>query len=281
TGLGGGTGSGASPVIARLAREADTPLLCLATLPFAFEGNGIMKKATEGLKKLRAYADAIVRVPNEMLLGRDEADIPAEEAFARSQRIAAEAVLSLWRLLAHTGVYSLDFACIHTLLRHCDGFCHFAAVETSGAERGKAAADEVAKHPLLDKGKVLKKAAGIIVGISGGQDLAIGEVQAVMARLQEKLPEEAWTRTGVAIDSDFDGRLSVIVLSAEHWKEPLMDDERAQLGFSFDNRIRQEQGQLPFAPTKKGSFDNLEPTIHDNQDLDVPTYIRRNIKLPR
>jgi len=102
-----------------------------------------------------------------------------------------------------------------------------------------------------------------------------------MKRLNEKLPDDAWTSIGVAIDPVFDGRLSVIVLVAEQWKEPLMDDERPQLGFSFDNNVSQEQGQLPFAPTKKGSFDNLEPTIHENEDLDVPTYIRRNIKLPR
>jgi len=281
TGLGGGTGTGAAPVIARLAREADTPVLCLTTMPFELEGKGIMNKAQEGLKKLRTYADAIVQVPNEMMLEKEEVDIPAEEAFARSQQVLTEAVFALWRLLAHTGIYNLDFACIQILLRHCDGFCHFASVDIAGENRGRTAADQLAGHPMLNKGKALKRAAGIIVGISGGQDLTMGEVQAVMKRLNEKLPDDAWTSIGVAIDPVFDGRLSVIVLVAEQWKEPLMDDERPQLGFSFDNNVSQEQGQLPFAPTKKGSFDNLEPTIHENEDLDVPTYIRRNIKLPR
>jgi len=278
-GFGGGTGTGASPVLARLAQESDTAVLCLVTMPFEMEGKGVMNKAKEGIKKLRSYANAIVLIPNEMMLEKNENDIPVEEAYARSHKLLSNAVFSLWRLLAYTGICSLDFASLQILLRNCDGFCHFAEIEVAGEHRARAAVDRLNTHPLL--GRVLKKAVGVIVGIRGGKDLTINEMEIIMNRLYEKLPDDTWTNLGVAVEPEFNGRISIIVLAAEAWKEPLMKDDRQQLGFTFDSGQNEEQGQLPFAPTRKGSFEGVEPTVHENEDLDIPTFIRRNIKLPR
>ena len=86
---------------------------------------------------------------------------------------------------------------------------------------------------------------------------------------------------GVAVDPAFNKQLSAIVLVAEQWKEPLMDDARRQMGFTFNRRLPVEQGELPLETVGKGRFANGESTIHEGHDLDVPTYIRRDIKLPR
>ena len=127
----------------------------------------------------------------------------------------------------------------------------------------------------------MAKSAGILVGLTGGNDMKLSELETVMNRLQERVPEGVWVNFGVAIDPAFKGRLSAIVLVAEQWKEPLMDDARRQMGFTFNRRLSAEQGELPLETVGKGRFSNLDSTIHDGQDLDVPTYIRRGIKLPR
>ena len=280
-GLGGGTGTGAVPVITRIAREAGTLVLCLLTLPFKLEGSPVVAKAEDALKRIRPHADAIVRISNETLVSRSDADLTVEQAFARGREAIQSGIFSLWRLLAENGICGLDFACVQTMLRNCDGFCHFASAEAEGEGRADAVADGILKHRLLNGGKVLGKSAGIIVGLTGGHDLKLSEMERVMARIQKKLPEEIWMNFGVAVDPAFEHCLAAIVLVAEQWKEPLMDDARRQMGFPFDRRSPAAQGELPFELIGKGRFANLDPTILDNQDLDVPAYVRRDIKLPR
>jgi cell division protein FtsZ len=279
-GLGGGTGSGAVPVITRIAREAGALVLTMVGMPFTFEGKKVARVAEESLKRIRTHADAIIRIPNERLVERSDADLPVEQAFARSHQVMMDGIFGLCRMLSKNGVCGLDFACIHTMLRNCDGFCHFASADGSGEKRAEEVVDTILKHRLLNKGKMLENAAGIVIGLTGGHDLKLSEIEAVMERLQEKMPEEVWLNFGVAVDPGFEGRLSAVVLVAEQWKEPLVDSASRQMGF-FNNRGPMAQGELPLESAGKGNFTYVDPTIHNNQDLDVPTYIRRDIKLPR
>jgi cell division protein FtsZ len=280
-GLGGGTGSGAVPVITRIAREAGSLVLAMVAMPFAFEGKKILKVAEESLKRIRTHADAIIRIPNERLIDRADTDLPAEQAFARSHQVMTDGIFSLSRLLSRNGVCGLDFACIHTMLRNCDGFCHFAVVENSGKNRSEKVVDALLSHPLLGKGKLLESAAGVVIGLTGGDDLRLSEIESVMNRIQEHLPEDVWMNFGVVVDPGFKDRLSTVVLAAEQWKEPLVDGAGRQMGFRFSARLGQEQGELPLETVGKGAFAYVDPTILNNQDLDVPAYIRRDIKLPR
>ncbi|MDF7825564.1 cell division protein FtsZ [Pontiellaceae bacterium B12227] len=277
-GLGGGTGSGAVPVITRIAREAGALVLTMVATPFKFEGAKVMRVAEEALKRIRTHADAIIRIPNERLFERSDADLPVEQVFARSHQVMMDGIFALGRMLTRNGICGLDFASIHTMLRNCDGFCHFASADGSGENRAETVAESLLAHRLLNKGKMLESTAGIIVGLTGGQDLKLSEIEAVMSRIQEKLPEEVWMNFGVAVEPGFEGRLSVIALVAEQWKEALVDSNR-QMGLSFNKKSG--QGELLLEATGKGEFTYTDPTIHNNQDLDVPTYIRRDIKLPR
>lgn len=280
-GLGGGTGSGAVPVITRIAREAGTLVLCMVSLPFGFEGKLMAKKADEALKRIRTHADAIIRIPNERLIGRSDRELPAEEAFARSRILMEDGIRAVHRLLTENSVCGLDFACLQIMLRNCDGFCHFGSAEAEGAERAGQLAEAILGHSLLNGGKLLSAAAGIIVGLIGGPDLRLSEVETVMNRIRELLPDNAWFNFGLAIDPAAKKRLSAVVLAAEQWKEPLMDDARRQMGFTFNRRLPTEQGELPLETAGKGRFSEVDSTIHSGQDLDVPTYIRRDIRLPR
>ncbi|MDF7798917.1 cell division protein FtsZ [Pontiellaceae bacterium B1224] len=278
-GLGGGTGSGAVPVITRIAREAGALVLIMVAMPFKFEGPKITRIAEESLKRIRSHADAIIRIQNERLVDRSDSDLPAEEAFARSHQVMMDAVFSIGRLLSRNGICGLDFASIHTMLRNCDGFCHFASAEGAGKDRAKAVADHILTHRLLNKGRMLESAVGLVVGLTGGRDLKLDEIECVMNRIHEKLPAAVWLNFGVAVDPAFEGRLSAITLVAEQWKEPLVDGGNRQMGLSFNKNSG--QGELPLETTGKGEFTYTDPTVHNNQDLDVPTYIRKDIKLPR
>ena len=281
-GLGGGTGSGAVPVITRIAREAGTLVLAMVGMPFKFEGKKIVQVAEDSLKRLRTHADAIVRIPNERLLERSDADLPVEQSFARSHQVMMDGILSLWHLLSRCGVCGLDFACVHTMLRNCDGFCHMAVVEGSGPEKASAVVDGLLSHPLLAKGKLLAAAEGVVIGMTGGHDLKLSEVETVMNRIQEKLERhDVWLNFGVVTDDAFAGRFSVVALVAEQWQEPLVDSSGRQMGFRFNPAHSTEQGELMLETVGKGQFAYVDPTVHNNQDLDVPTYIRREIKLPR
>ncbi|WP_372796371.1 cell division protein FtsZ [Pontiella sp.] len=279
-GLGGGTGSGALPVITRIAREAGALVLTMVATPFKFEGAKINRIADEAIKRLRSHSDAIIRIENERLVDRSDADLPAEQAFARSHQVMMDGIFSISRLLTRNGVVGLDFACIHTMLRNCDGFCNFASADGAGDDRAKTVVETLLKHRLLNKGRMLEGAAGAVIGLTGGHDLRLSEIDDVMTQLQEKLPDEVWLNFGVAVDPAFEGRLSAIILVAEQWKEPLVDHNR-QMGLSFNKNLNPGQGELLLETTGKGEFTNSDPTIHNNEDLDVPTYIRRDIKLPR
>jgi len=277
TGLGGGTGSGAVPVITRLAHGTGALVLCLASMPFKLEGNMPTRIAEDALKRIRTHADAIVRIPNERLLDRADADLTAEQIFPRGHQVMSDAVFALCRMISQNGVCDLDFACIQTMLSNCDGFCHFASAVADGEERASTVADGIIKHPLMAKGTLLAGASGMIIGLTGGQDLKMSEIEGVMERIQEKLPADVWLNFGVTIEPEYEGRLSAVVLVAEQWKEPLVGSSGRQI----DLRYGGAQGELPLETVGKGRFTNLDPTILGNQDLDVPAYVRRDIKLPR
>jgi len=277
-GLGGGTGSGALPVITRIAREAGALVLTMATTPFKFEGAKIARVANDAMKRLRTHSDAIIRIENERLVDRDDADLPVEQAYARSHQVMMDGIFSIGRLLTRNGVVGLDFACIHTMLRNCDGFCNFASADGSGEDRAHTVVESLTMHRLLNKGRMLEAAVGVVIGLTGGKDLKLSEVDEVMSNLQEKLPDDIWINYGVATDPAFEGRLSAIVLVAEAWKEPLVDNRQRDL---FSKGKNTGQGELLLETTGKGEFTHTDATIHNNEDLDVPTYIRRDIKLPR
>lgn len=274
TGLGGGFGTGAAPVIARMARNFGAATLFFTITPFPFEGAVAQGKAHSAVRKLRTYADAIVQMPNALI--QPDGDALLEDSLERSSRTLAAGVIGLWRMLAYTGVCNLDFTSLQTMLSYCDAFCRFACATATGEGRANALIDSLRNHPLVKDSAVFEKAPGIIIGITGGEDMKLSEVQQIVEALTPK-GDECWVKLGIATDPAFAGRLSAIVLAAEAWKEPLVDDGRGGLKpLAGDGK----QGELPGLKRSR-TFGGAERTIWNGEDLDVPTYIRRKIKLPR
>jgi cell division protein FtsZ len=272
-GFGGGFGTGASPVVARMARQAGVATLFFTILPFPCEGAVVRDRARNAIHRLRTYADAMVQMPNALI--QPDGEVPVEESLQRSSRILAEGVVGLWRLLHHTGVCNLDFASLHTLLNYCDACCRFACASAAGDERAAEVIELLHRHPLMQEGSVFEKAPGMIIGITGGEDLRLSEVQQITAALSPE-SETCWIKTGIAIDPVFAGRISVILLAAEGWKEPLVDDGRGGLKPPAGEGRQGELGLIGRRP-----FGGAERTVWRGEDLDIPSYIRRKIKIPR
>jgi len=276
TALGGGFGTGAAPVIARMARHLGAATLFFTVLPFPFEGLVAQGKAHSAVRRLRTYADAIVQMPNALI--QPEGDVLLEESLDCSSRTLAAGVIGLWRLMAHTGICNLDFASLQTMLSYCDAFCRFACATATGEGRADSLIDSLRNHPLVRDDAVFETAPGIIIGITGGEDLKLSEIRQIVDGLTPK-NEACWIKMGVAIDPAFTGRISAIVLAAEAWKEPLVDDGRGGLKpLSGDGKQGELAGVLK---PRSRTFGGAERTIWNGEDLDVPTYIRRKIKLPR
>ena len=275
-GLGGGFGSGAAPVIARIARNCGAHTLFFTILPFPFEGSIVRSKAQNSLRRLRTYADTIVQMPNKRI--QPEGDVPLEESFERSGRAIASGVIGLWRVLSHTGICNLDFADLHTMLHYCDATCRFSCGTASGEGRADALVDSLRTYSLAGEGKIFESAPGLLIGITGGTDLTMAEAQRVMEGIVPK-NDECWVKMGVTIDPAFSGHISAMVLAAEAWKQPLVDDGHGGLKSASGQAA---QGELAgvLKPISR-TFGGSERTIWKGEDLDIPTFLRRKIKLPR
>lgn len=274
-GLGGGLGAGVAPVVIRIARSMGATTLVFAVMPFPFEGTLVLGKAQNTLRRLRTYADAIVQMPNAMI--QPDGDALFEDSLESSSRTLAAGVIGLWRMLAYKGMYNLDFASLQTLLSHCDAFCRFACSTATGEGRADTLIHALRQHPLVKGSSVFDRAPGMIIGITGGDDLKLAEIQQIVEAMTPRT-EDVWMKIGVSIDPTFAGRIAVIMLAAEAWKEPLIDDQRG--GLKPLNESGQ-QGELAGFIKRSRTFDGAERTIWNGEDLDLPTYIRRKIKLPR
>ena len=271
-GLGGGFGSGAAPVVARMARNLGVHTLFFTVFPFTFEGPVVRGKAHNSLRRLRTYADAIVQMPNNRI--QPAGDALFRDSLDRASRTLAAGVVGLWRLLMRTGIYNLDFATLHTLLRHCDATCRFSCASATGEDRASELVHALRSHPLIQGEAVLEKAPGLIVGITGGEDLKLSEIQQIFEGISPD-NETCWSKLGVASDPSFTGRIDVIVLIAEAWLDPLVDDGRG-------TSVATGQGELAgVLKPRARAFGGSDRTIWKGEDLDIPTYLRRKIKLPR
>ncbi len=276
-GLGGGTGTGGVVPLAELARSAGALVMAFVTLPFAFEGQERKATAEKGLSALRVHADAVVVVPNERLLGiiQDKTTLP--ESFRAVSETLAGCMRSTWRLLRHAGVLNLDFSVLRQLLRHSHGVCSVGYAEASGENKVRQVVDNLIHHPLLDGGRLLSKAAALIVGVTGGPDMPLKDVQDVTRSITVMAPPDAHLALGAAIHEGWQDRLAVTLVVGEKWAEPepVTPPEDAGRG----RRKKPEQSELPLGPDGRGRFKDVDPTFYDGQDLDTPTYIRRNITL--
>jgi cell division protein FtsZ len=211
-GLGGGAGTGISPVLARAAREAGALALAFVTLPFDCEGNRRRHQARQGLEELRAAADGVICLPNQKVFKLIDENTSLVDTFRTTAQLLFEGARGLWRLLMYPGLIEIHFEELSALLRDCQGESCLAAVEAAGTTRARDAMEKLLTHPLLDGGEALKAADAVLVSLMGGPDLTMADVNRVMEQMNQQC-QQAQVIMGAAVDEAFRDRLAVTVIA--------------------------------------------------------------------
>jgi cell division protein FtsZ len=374
-GLGGGTGSGAAPVVAQLAREHGGLVIAFATLPFSFEGKRRTIQAQEALARLNEVANAVICFENDRMGDMVAPKAGIHQAFAVADMTISQSARSIVNLIQRPGLIRIGFDDLLATLHGHSGRCVFGFGESDSDNRAHDALKQALKNPLMDKGKMLADAANVLVQVSGGPGMTLSEVEILMQELGRHVRDHTQILFGTAVDGRMGNRLSVTIISSlgtgdaiseeavkapgesffappppvleqpqeipppeidvvpanddatgsvasepEPASEPILasgdlippDDEpppiepppakpkdeikkpvpaarliapkKKPLPVKEPKRPPEKYSQakqevLQFEPVTRGRFEKSEPTIVEGQDLDVPTFLRKNIKV--
>jgi len=213
SGLGGGTGSGVSPVIARLARQEGALVTGFVVLPFSCEGEARGLNAARALEALKAAADGVICLPNDKILRLVNEDCSIADTFDKAGELLADGVRSVWRLINLKGPIELNFEDLSAVLRDRHSENLFAVAEGSGAERVSEVLERLRAHPLLDGGKDLERADAVLVSVVSGTELSMAEINRLMAEINEGC-SQARVSMGIAISPEYTGRLVVTLIAS-------------------------------------------------------------------
>jgi cell division protein FtsZ len=211
TGVGGGTGTGAAPVIASLATEMGALTVAVVTKPFRFEGRKRNIQADRGLEALRDCVDTIIQIPNERLLTITERNTPLTQAFATADDVLRQAIQGISDLILVPGLINLDFADVKTIMAGM-GLAMMGTGVAEGPERAVEAARRAISSPLLE-GSSVNGARGVIINVTGGTDLSLVEVSEASSIVQEAADEDANIIFGAVVDPALTGKIKITVIA--------------------------------------------------------------------
>ena len=365
-GLGGGTGSGAAPYIAQLARDIGALVVAFATLPFSFEGKRRNAQAREALARFNDVANAVICFENDQMGDFVPPQAGIHQAFAVADSTISQSVRSIVNLIQRPGLIHIGFDDLLAALRNRNGRCLFGFGESDSDNRAHEALTQALKNPLMDRGRMLEEAARVLVQVAGGPGMTLSEVEILMQELGRHVSEQTQILFGAAVDARLGDRLAVTIISslaADHdlipqqtqpalsaaseklpvWEqpqeilprieiepeptpmevsepaemtpfeepapietvppppvEPILSKsapERTRYGEpepvvskphktpakeekpAAEKSVQAKQEVLQFEAVTRGRFEKSEPTIVEGEDLDVPTYLRKNIKV--
>lgn len=296
--LGGGTGTGAAPIVAKAAHDAGALTVVFATLPFEFEGERRMSQAKQGLAQLRDQADIVVMVPNQDLFAAAGGNLSAEEAFRLADYHVGMGVFAIWKLLVTRGVINLDFATLR-MVAHCSGEAIlFSYGEGKGTERAADAIRAALGSPLVGGGKAVTEAEAVVVSVLGGPDLALREIETIMSAVRDTARKDARLFLGTAIDMAWAGAVAVTLVVSQRWSADDTEAEAApapaastdgaparpapKRGAGRKRNVNDLQAALPLdGAIGKGMFKDVEATVIDGVDMDIPTFIRRRVVIEK
>lgn len=370
TGLGGGTGSGAAPAVAQVARELGSLVVVFATVPFAFEGKRRMAQAQEALAKLRENADAVICFENDRMGDMVAPKAGIHQAFAVADVTISQSVRSIVNLIQRPGLIRIGFDDLLSALRSPSGRCLFGFGESDSDNRAHDALTQALKNPLMDRGRMLADASHVLVQVAGGPAMTLSEVEILMQELGRHINDHTQILFGTSVDGRMGNRLSVTLISSlateeevapppalparaskpqplpgpkelpvpppvpPIWEqpeepvaavadeepvvadaliqveepapeiapepavyqseEPVMEEPPAQprailpkkkpVPFKEprlveEKKLHAKQEVLQFEPVTRGRFEKSEPTIVEGQDLDIPTFLRKNVRV--
>jgi len=355
-GLGGGTGSGAAPYVARLAREAGALVIGFVTLPFTFEGKRRNAQARDALARLSEVCHSVICFENDRMGDLVSPQAGIHQAFAMADTTISQSVRSIVNLIQRPGLIRIGFDDLLAALRTHNGRCLFGFGEADSDNRAHDALTQALKNALMDRGRMLADATNVLVQVAGGTGMTLSEVEVLMQELGRHVNEQTQILFGAVVDARLGDRLTVTIISSlaaeddlisqprdsaalssasaqppvrEHYQhpqpqihiepEPALDPAPLEESVSFEEPVATEtppappfvpnepepltvapkkkavprkeeklqaekslqakQETLQFEPVTRGRFEKSEPTIVEGEDLDVPTYLRKNIKV--
>ncbi len=310
-GLGGGTGSAAAAVVAEVAAKTDALVLAFATLPFSFEGARRKRIAEESIGDLRQLVHGLIPLPNDVLLQEGDEDTSVLNAFAVADRWIGRGVNSLCAMLLKTGLINQDFSSLRSVFQDRGGKTIFGTGTATGGDFVKDALEDLFICPLLHLGDRPAQLDRILVNVIGGADLGIAKVNEVMTQVAKRFGSREDIVFGAVIDESRSQSLELCILGkaemdsfvapeAVEASEPkrktittglgleteISQDSRAprpvhtsKLGKKKQANVNQDEFNFIDADAQRGYFDKTDRNDYNDEDLDVPTFLRRGIKI--
>jgi cell division protein FtsZ len=283
-GMGGGTGTGGAPVVAEVARELGILTVAVVTRPFPFEGKKRLQIAAEGMAELQQHVDSLITIPNEKLLEVLGKNTSLLDAFKEANNVLLGAVQGIADLIIRPGMINVDFADVRTVMSEM-GMAMMGSGSASGENRAREAAERAINSPLLDDVN-LEGARGILVNITAGLDLSLGEFSEVGDTIEEFASEEATVVVGTVIDPDMHDELRVTVvatgLGSAAIKAPLQVVEsapRATAAADPESETDYAQFERPTAMRKSrqvaASGQAMATDAGAEEYFDIPAFLRR------
>ena len=259
-GMAGGTGTGAAPIVAQAAKEMGILTIGVVTKPFTFEGKKRLSQAERGIESLKGKVDALVVIPNDKLLQIIDRKTSINDAFRMADDVLRQGVQGISDLIAVTGTVNLDFADVKTIMKDT-GMAHMGIGRASGENRAEDAAKQAVQSPLLETS--IEGARGVIINITGGEDLGLHEVNTAAELVQRSVDPEANIIFGTVTDPDMKDEIQITVI-ATGFEKP-----EARVASTVDSFINKSW-------EKKPSSIPASDVNSSQGDLDIPAFLRKN-----
>lgn len=265
-GIGGGTGTGASPVVSQISKEIGALTIGVVTRPFAFEGAKRLKAAELGIANLKEQADTLIVIPNDRLLQIVDKRVSLQDAFKVADDVLRQGIQGISELITVPGLINLDFADVRTIMSE-GGAALMAVGRATGEDRARDAAEQAISSELLDI--TIDGARGILFNVTGGTDLTLFEVNQAAAIIKETAHPDVNLIFGAVIDPNMGEELRVTVIATgfERTGMPrnIMDQSQVRRGTSSKEPIQEQSKEF-------------QPRTLNTEDLDIPTFLRNRIR---
>ena len=275
-GMGGGTGTGGAPVVAQVAREMGILTVAVVTRPFPFEGKKRMAVASDGIDELKGFVDSLITIPNEKLLSVLGKNISLLDAFKAANDVLLGAVQGIAELITRPGLINVDFADVRTVMSEM-GMAMMGSGRATGEERAREAAEADIASPLLEDVN-LAGARGILVNVTAGMDMSIGEFEEVGNTVKSFASENATVVVGTVIDPEMQGELRVTVVATGLGQGEQLNDKPVKLVVDKTAEGQVDYGQLdrPTVIRNKAATEKYAGNSEASMEyLDIPAFLRR------
>src|SRR6202166_2744373 len=286
-GMGGGTGTGAAPVVAQVAKELGILTVAVVTKPFEMEGNKRARVADQGMLELSKYVDSLITIPNQKLLSVLGSSTTLLDAFKAANTVLQGAVQGIAELITRPGLINVDFADVRTVMSET-GMAMMGSGSAAGDDRAREAAEAAISSPLLEDIN-LAGAKGVLVNITAGMDLSIGEFEEVGEVIKQFASDDATVVVGTVIDPDMANQIRVTVVATGLGKPVPVARSTApqQMAAALAPAMRVIRQKSPMAPTdyamldrptvqrQRAVGDGLRAEVESEDLLDIPAFLRR------